>query len=83
MDASRKGFKMKVDEITEKMKRYSSELEDKEKSLKDMSHNLDQVKTRLEQVDDRLRQLHPGMKLDSLEDRCELFVQLCSGHDIG
>ena len=71
MDASRKGFKMKVDEITEKMKRYSSELEQREDRLKDMSQNLDEVKTRLGQVDEKLRQMRPGIRLDSLEDRCK------------
>ena len=71
-EASRKGFKMRVDEITEKMKRYSDELKEKEDSLEEMSQNLELVKTRLKEVDDKLRQLRPGIRLDTLEERCKI-----------
>lgn len=63
---------MRVDEITEKMKRYTDELKEKEGRLGRMTENLEGVKTRLKEVDDRLRQLSPGIRLDSLEDRCKL-----------
>ena len=65
---------MRVDEITQKMERYTDELKHKEGSLGEMTHNLDVVKTRLKQVDERLRQLRPGMRLDSLEDRCKYCI---------
>ena len=64
---------MRVDEITEKMKRYSDELKEKEGSLEEMTRNLELVKTRLKAVDDKLRQLRPGMRLDTLEERCKLL----------
>ena len=70
-EAARKGFKMRVDEITEKMERYSDELKHKEGSLEEMTHSLDGVKTRLKEVDERLRELRPGMRLDTLEERCK------------
>ena len=66
-----KGFKMGVDEITQKMERYTDELKHNEGRLGEMTHNLNVVNTRLKQVDERLRQLRPGMRLDSLEDRCK------------
>lgn len=70
-EAARKGFKMRVDEITQKMERYTDELKVKEGSLAEMTENLDVVKTRLKEVDEKLRQLHPGIRLDALEDRCK------------
>ena len=59
-----------MDEITQKIERYTDELKHNECRLGEMTHNLNVVNTRLKQVDERLRQLHPGMRLDSLEDRC-------------
>ena len=70
-EAARKGFKMRVDEITQKMERYTDELKVKEGSLAEMTENLDVVKTRLKEVDEKLRQLRPGIRLDALEDRCK------------
>ena len=72
-EASRKGFKMRVDEITTKMKRYTDELEDRQKGFEEMTQNLEEVKSRLAKVDDRLRQLRPGIRLDKLDDRCKLW----------
>ena len=63
---------MRVDEITQKMERYTDELKNKEGSLGEMTHNLDVVKARLKEVDERLRELRPGIRLDTLEERCEL-----------
>ena len=77
-EASRKGFKMRVDEIVQKMQRYTDELQHKEDSLGEMTRNLDEVKTRLKEVDERLRQLRPGIRLDTLEERCKLRKKLCT-----
>ena len=63
---------MRVDEITQKMERYTDELKHKEDSLGEMIHTLDVVRARLKDVDERLRQLQPGMRLDTLEERCKL-----------
>ena len=76
-EASRKGFKMRVDEITTKMKRYTDELESTEQRLREMSQSLEEVKGRLNEVDDRLRQLRPGIRLDNLEARCKPSCGQC------
>ena len=62
---------MRVDEITDKMKRYTGELQDKEKCLREKSQSLQEVNSRLKEVDERLRVLRPGIRLDSLEERCK------------
>ena len=70
-EASRTGGTSGVGVFMKKMQYYTDELKHEEGHLGEMTHNLDVVKIRLKEVDDRLRQLHPGIRLDTLENRCK------------
>ena len=70
-DAPRMGGTSGVGGFMKKMYCYTDELKHKEGYLGEMTHSLDVVKIRLKEVDDRLRELRPGIRLDTLENRCK------------
>lgn len=65
------GFTMKVKELNELVRNYTTSKESLQEEVAQMNDLLSGVKEKLKVTDARLKQLRPTLRLETLEDRCK------------
>ena len=66
---------MRVSELDNAIQQYKAEEVKFEEKITDNRNLLERMEAELEEVDKRIRSLRPQMQLDTLENRCKMFVQ--------